>query len=131
MAYTRTSKKALKKQKCSFIVKHGTSEEMRNSLTDIIKQNTHVNTCATKKTNNRSYILKRKNVYVLSTMVLASTRVLRQHSSHMVSKKAQKWYRLTHYRRTFAFLKPKYLKITRTITHICFSQSTRTLKSLE
>ena len=88
-AHTRTSKKALKKQKCSFIVKHGTSEEMRNSLTDIIKQNTHVNTCATKKTNNRSfifYILKRKNVYVLSTMVLASTRVLRKYGKEKIAK---------------------------------------------
>ena len=74
---------------------------MRNSLTDIIKQNTHVNTCAAKKS---ILYFKKKNVYVLSTMVLASTRVLRQHSSHMVSKKSQKWYIIMHKKRTFAFL---------------------------
>ena len=49
----------------------------------------------------------------------------------MVSKKAQKWHIITQNERTFAFLKPKYLKITRTIHNICFSQSARTLKSLE
>ena len=74
-------------------------------------------------------IKKRTRVLVreyVRTMVHVRTQV-----TITVSQKAQKWYRLTHYRRTAAFLKPKNLKITRTIGNICFSQSTRTLKSLE
>ena len=41
-------------------MKHGTSEEISNSLTNIIKQNTHVNTYAPKK--SILYFKKKKRV---------------------------------------------------------------------